>query len=156
MGTHGWGKEDGGAETWSVTGLMGLWDPWSTQIFRDKNKKSPWLMFKNFPYRLLFGSFTGFSLHSAPPHCLVTLWEQGAYLFVSYPQIRTLPVCAPFLKCKVLKFLIYRLKSLTHKAKREATSEWKNSIFVSFSLQELRSGFLRGSTYTGRADSICV
>lgn len=93
------------------------------------------------PHPLPFGSFGGFSLHSAPPSCLVTSWDWGAYSFVPYPQVQPLPVRAHFLKCKFLKLpwlsksTIW--KSLTHKEKREATSEWKNSIFVSVSLQEL-------------------
>lgn len=153
LGQRGWREW----EDWPVTGLMRLWHHWNQQILRDKSKESPWHWVLT--RRMLLGSFRGFPLHSTPPW--VTLWEWRICSFVSKFPLTTLPISAHFLKCKFLKSPWISKStvwdSLTHKQKRKATSERKNSSFCFCFFARATSGQAsRGGVHTVRACNIGV
>lgn len=128
MGQRGWREW----EDWPVTGLMRLWHHWNQQILRDKNKESPWHWVLTFPHvERYLGVSEGFP--SILPHPTMSNLVGMKNLFVSKFPLTTLPISAHFLKCKFFQSPWISKStawdSLTHKERRKASSEWKNSTF---------------------------
>lgn len=140
----------------SVTGLLGLWHPWSHRFSETRTGSHPDVSCYIFPHQSLLGNFRGISHHSVPPASLVTLWKPGAYSFVPYLQRQPLSILAHFLKTQIpqatLALRIYCLKNHWHTERKGRPPQNGRLLFLSRFL--CKSSGQRGGALPVRADSV--